>query len=169
MGDKTIPYSEEEKLRESLQDYRQLIDSTPICIKVFDASGKLVFINKGGRKEHFIQPSDDISKWDWVGTVKPEYRKMVLDAFQAGLKGEFSRIEMEHTPEGSTHEWCEGIISPIKGSDGKVSLLLFYSIDITEKKMSEIELKKMNQLMLGRELDMVKLKEKIKELENKKV
>ena len=144
-----------------------MIDSTPICIKVFDASGKLVFINKGGREEHFIKDSDDITKWDWVGTVRSEYRETVLKAFQNGLKGEAARIEMEHTPEGSTHEWCEGIISPIKGSDGKVSLLLFYSIDITQKKKSEIELKKMNRLMLGRELDMVKLKEKIKELEGK--
>ena len=168
MGDKTIPYSEEEKLRESLQDYRQLIDSTPICIKVFDASGKLVFINKGGRDEHFIKDTDDITEWDWVGTVKPEYKNLVMEAFQNGLKGEASRIEMEHTSEGSKHQWCEGIISPIRGKDGKITLLLFYSIDISAKKLSEMELKKMNQLMLGRELDMVKLKEKIKELEGKK-
>src|SRR3990167_10908462 len=119
MGDKTIPYSEEEKLRESLQDYRQLIDFTPLCIKVFDAKGNLIFINKGGRQEHFIKDTDDIAKWDWVGTVKDEYKKQVTAAFQAGLKGVTSRVIMEHTPEGSTHQWCEGIISPIKGADGK--------------------------------------------------
>src|SRR3990172_9335705 len=126
MGDKTIPYSEEEKLRESLQDYRQLIDSTPICIKVFDAKGKLIFINKGGRDEHFIKDSDDITKWDWAGTVKKEYQQRILDAFKRGLQGEVSEVIMEHTPEGSKHAWCEGIISPIRGNDGKVSLLLFY-------------------------------------------
>ena len=170
--------SEEEKLKDSLKRYEQIIESTPICIKVFDGKGNLLFINKGGRQEHFIKDGEDIAKWDWVGTVKDEYRQQVMAAFQAGLKGEASRVVMEHTPEGSTHQWCEGIISPIKGADGRVSLLLFYSVDITKKKMAELELEKkekdlfiqneelerMNKLMVGRELRIAELKEKLKKL-----
>ncbi|MBI5127317.1 PAS domain-containing protein [Candidatus Roizmanbacteria bacterium] len=174
--------SDEEKLKDSLSRYKQMIDDTPICIKVFDGDGKLIFINKGGRKEHFIKDTDDISKWDWVATVKKEYQPQVLEAFKQGLGGTASEVLMEHTPEGSSHGWCQGIISPIKGENGKVNLLLFYSIDATakmeakkqlEKKEKELEirndeLQKINGFMVGRELNMVKLKERIKELEKNK-
>ena len=178
VNDAPIFSSEEEKLKDSLKRYQAIIDSTPICIKVFDDKGNLLFINKGGRQEHFIKDTDDIAKWDWVGTVKDEYKKQVTAAFQAGLKGVTSRVIMEHTPEGSTHQWCEGIISPIKGADGKVAVLLFYSVDITKKKMAEMELEKkerdllsqneelerMNKLMVGRELRIAELKERLKKL-----
>ena len=178
MNNPPVFSSDEEKLKDSLQRYEQIIDSTPICIKVFDGKGNLIFINKGGRQEHFIKEGTDIAKWDWAGTVKDEYRQRVMAAFQAGLKGEASRVAMEHTPEGSTHQWCEGIISPITGAGGKVSLLLFYSVDITKKKMAELELEKkekdlfiqneelerMNKLMVGRELRIAELKEKLEKL-----
>src|SRR3989304_2419191 len=134
--------SEEEKLKDSLMRYQQMINDTPMCIKVFDTTGKLVFLNKGGRDEHFIKDTDDITKWDWVATVRKEYQDRVKDAFQRGLLGEASEIIMHHTPEGAKHEWCEGIISPIRGDDGKVSLLLFYSIDATAKMQAKEELDK---------------------------
>lgn len=171
--------SDEERLKDSLERYRQMIDTSPLCIKVFDGTGKLIFVNQGGRKEHFIKDTDDIAQWDWKGTVKEEYRERVEEAFQNGLKGEMSRVLMEHTPEGSDHEWCEGIISPITDEQGRVSMLLFYSIDATEKMQAEAELaekakdletrneelEKMNQVMIGRELKMVELKERIRRIE----
>jgi PAS domain S-box-containing protein len=179
MSDEIQFSSEEAKLKDSLERYEQLINETPICIKVFDATGKLIFLNKGGRDEHFVKDTDDISKWDWAATVKKEYQAKVLDAFQRGLKGEASHVEMEHTSEGSKHSWCEGVISPIKNDKGEVTSLLFYSIDATEKKLAEKklleketdlkrrneELEKMNKLMVGRELKMVELKNKLKETE----
>lgn len=181
MADDILFPTEEAKLTDSLQRFRQLINDTPICIKVFDATGKLIFINQGGRAEHFIKDTDDISKWDWLGTVVKEDQALVEAAYEKGLQGQASRLVMQHTKEGSKHQYCEGIISPIKGEGGKISLLLFYSIDVTERRLAEIELEKrrqelektnqelskLNKFMVGRELEMVKLKEKIKLLESK--
>ena len=31
-----------------------LIDATPMCIKLFDNKGNLIFINKFGKKEHHL-------------------------------------------------------------------------------------------------------------------
>lgn len=160
---------DEQKLKYELEQYKQMTDATPVCIKIFDATGKLLFINEGGRKEHFLRDTDDISSWDWIKTVKEEYRDKVLAAFKNGLAGESSRIEMKHTPEGSTHQWCEGFISPIMDDDGKITRVLFYSTDITDKKEAELEtgssLEHINDLVVGREVKMVELKEKIKQLE----
>ncbi len=173
--------SEGQILRENLDRYRQIIDSTPVCIKVFDNTGKLVFINQGGRKEHFIKDTDDISKWSWIDTVKEKYKPQVLEAFKNGLSGKSSRVVMEHTPEGSDHQWCEGIISPIKDKNGKTSMLLFYSVDVSdrentkaelikEKKGLEIrndELSEMNKLLIQKELTMEELKNNLEQLEQK--
>ncbi len=168
-------------LNEELESYRQLVETTPLCIKVFDAAGKLIFINKGGRKEHSIKDTDDISKWDWVASVKKEYQPAALEAFKKGINGETAHVTFEHTPEGSDHQWCEGLISPIKDANGKVKSVLFYSLDASAKKAAEAELaqkakdlqtrneelENMNKLMVDRELKMVELKGKIKELEEK--
>jgi PAS domain S-box-containing protein len=180
--DERINLPQENQLLEAdPQFYRRLIEKTPTCIKVFDLNGKLIFINKGGRIEHFIKDTDDIGQWDWVSTVKEEYKPEILAAFQRGLAGESSRVEFEHTPEGSSHAWCDGIISPIHDENGNMSELLFYSFDATAKKLVETELAKktadlesrnselakMNELMVGREVKMAELKKKISELEER--
>ena len=75
MSETVVTSSEEKILDDKFQIYQQLVDSTPMCIKVFDGQGKLLFINKGGREEHYLKDTDDITKWDWAGTVKKEYQK----------------------------------------------------------------------------------------------
>ncbi|OGM93140.1 hypothetical protein A2372_01885 [Candidatus Wolfebacteria bacterium RIFOXYB1_FULL_54_12] len=159
---------------QELAQYKQIVESTPVCIKVFDSAGKLIFINKGGREEHGINDTDDIAKWNWVATVKPEYRPEVLEAFKKGLMGISSRVTMEHTEEGSDHAWCEGIISPIKDENDKVTLLLFYSIDVTDREKAEAEIIKreqamrqrneelaeMNKILIGKDSEMAEIKRK---------
>ncbi len=134
------------------EKYRDLIENTPLCVKVFDGKGNLIFLNKGGRDEHFIKDTDDVSKWDWLATVKEEYRAKAKELFERALKGEASAVEFEHTPEGSKHGWCSGIISPIKDKNGDIKSILFYSADITALKKAEIEAKR-NEAMFRALLD----------------
>lgn len=137
----------EVKAKESEEKYSELIESTPLCIKVFDENRKMIFLNKGGREEHHVRDVDDIGEWDWVGTVKKQYQAEAIEKFKnAFTKGESSTIEFEHTPEGSTHEWCSSLISPIKGKDGKVKSVLFLSNDITALKKAELEAKQSEQM-----------------------
>lgn len=134
------------KLKEAQFMYSELIETTPLCVKVFDSDGKLVFINKGGRDEHFIKEKEDISNWDWLDTVAEQHREMAKEKFNRALNGEAGIIEYQHVPKTSKHEWCSGALSPVKGEDGKVKAVLFYSSDITalrhiamdlERKVSE--------------------------------
>ena len=149
-----------------------LIDATPMCIKLFDGKGNLVFINKFGKKEHHLSENDDISKWDWMNTIKKEYQSEVKSKFSKVLAGSpVEYVEFEHTPEGSDHDWCSGALSSVKDEQGIVNGILFYSIDVSAKKAAERiekekleEIEKMNQLMIGRELKMVDLKKQIDEL-----
>ncbi len=146
---KLLELTKESEIKAKINEekYSELIESTPLCIKVFDENRKMIFLNKGGREEHFIKDTDDISKWDWVGTVKKEYQAEAIEKFKnAFTKGESGTLEFEHTPEGSTHEWCSSLISPIKDKDGKVKSVLFLSSDITALKRAELEAKQNEQM-----------------------
>lgn len=119
--------------------YRELVENTPLCVKVFDKYGKLLFINKGGRTEHHIDDGQDVSKWDWIGTIKEQYREETKKQFDLALNGKSTEIEFEHTPEGSNHTWCHGYLTPIKDGKGNVESVLFYSVDVTDMKKEKEE------------------------------
>ncbi len=152
-----------------------LLDNTAMCIKLFDSKGNLLFLNKYGRKEHFLADDADISKWNWKATIKKEYLDDVEKKILAIMSGSLvEKVEFEHTKEGSDHEWCAGALSSVKDEQGFVSGILFYSIDVTDKKKAEKvikermeELEKMNKLMVDREMKMIDLKNEIEELRNK--
>ena len=134
-------YGKQKILETQSEDFYDLIENTPLCVKVFDTKGNLLFLNKGGREEHFLKDTDDVSGWDWLGTVKKEYQAEVKKIFDSVLKGGYGEIEFEHIPEGSRHKWCHGIISPLRDKSGNIKLILFYSNDITVRKAAEIEAK----------------------------
>lgn len=148
------------------------MDASPMCIKLFDGKGNLIFINKFGRKEHRILDTDDISKWDWVSSIKKEYQDDVKKKFSNILNGSsIEDVEFEHTEEGSDHDWCSGALSSVKDDQGHVSGVLFYSIDVSARKEAEKnekekteEIKKMNNFMMDRELKMIDLKKQVEEL-----
>jgi PAS domain S-box-containing protein len=113
--------------------YKELLDATPVCIKVFDPNGNLVFINKGGREEHHIKDTDDITKWDWRATVKERYLPVAVATFERALKGENGQAELEHIP-GTGHSWCSCVFSAIKDDSGKVLSILMCSTNISKEK-----------------------------------
>ncbi|MCK5211194.1 PAS domain-containing protein [Candidatus Parcubacteria bacterium] len=68
-------------------------------------------------------------------------------------------------------KWLSVYTSPIINKDGQVVKIIHVVRDITERKQAEeevnkrnLELKKANRLMVGRELKMIELKKKVKEL-----
>lgn len=134
------------QLAESEEKYRSLVETIPVCIKVVDVSGKVIFLNKYGREEHFIEEGGDLTHWNWIDTMKKEYRGKVRTLYQQAVRGQENRVEFEHTPEGSKHEWCYSILTPIKDGTGKVRFVLIYSLDISDRKRSEARVKELNEL-----------------------
>jgi PAS domain-containing protein len=95
----------------------------------------------------------------------PEIKPLAKASFDRVLGGE-SFIETQRQP--NLNIWYEFNWNPIKQSDGQIFGINVYIRDITERKMMEVEkekqteeLKKINELMVDRELKMVEMKEEI--------
>lgn len=129
--------------------YKEITENSILCIKIFDGEGNLLFINAGGLKEHGIKDSDDLSNWDWLGTIKEKYRSDVQSAMKKALAGEEAEAIFEHVPGRSTRKWCHGTFSPMKDGDGKIEAVLFYSSNITSLKESELRARENEELFRG--------------------
>gem|GEM_PF-1873069 len=129
--------------------YKEITENSILCIKVFDGNGKLMFINAGGIKEHSIKESDDLRHWDWLGTIKEQYRPEVIEAMAKALIGDEVESIFEHVPGKSTRKWCHGTFSPLKDTYGKIYAILFYSSDITALKESELRARENEDLFRG--------------------
>ncbi|MBI4991984.1 MAG: PAS domain-containing protein [Candidatus Harrisonbacteria bacterium] len=134
------------ELLRSEEKYRNLIETVPICIKIVNSEGRVIFLNKYGRDEHFIKEGADILQWDWIKTIESGFREAVQKMYKNALRGERGIIEFAHTPEGSMHGWCLSIFSPIKDGAGRVKVVMIYSSDATEKAHADKRVKELNDL-----------------------
>lgn len=152
--------------------FSTLAQNSPDCIKLFDSEGKLLFINTGGLKEHgYATIGDALLGFKMSDVLMPESKVLFNEGFASALHGEGVSIEVQHTKEGANREFCLETLTPIRDGGPGVIGVLGVSRDITERKKKEKELqekvdelKKANNLMVGRELRMIELKNEIKAL-----
>jgi len=118
---------------------RLMMESLPLCIKMFDSKANLLFINKHGREEHSLEGWTDpqIRKWDYLQCIAPQSRPHVRQAMRDALLGKSSHFTIEHSNTHAHGGFCSSSIVPIK-VNGEIQYILFSSQDITDqKKMGE--------------------------------
>jgi len=157
-------------------------NTSPNLVVVLDRNQKVVAINQAGSQLLGHKTEDVVGK-DWFANFVP-----TKDA--DGLRAKF--VETVTTPKKKIEEsfsagWVNSVLtkskeerqiewqsSTIFDENGNFSKVISSGIDITERlkyeetlkeKVSELE--RINKLMVGREMKMVELKERIKELEKK--
>jgi len=133
-------------LEETKEQYRQLFETAPLCVKIIDRQGKVILMNRTGREEHFIKDDAELERWDWLESIDSKFRPKAKERIKKALAGEFGQIEIKHTPSGSKREWCLSFFVPINGDDGKVKQILAYSLDVSDRKTSEAKVKDLNEL-----------------------
>jgi PAS domain-containing protein len=165
------------KSKESIKLFNDLTNSVPLCIQIFDSRGKLISINKYAKKAHFLTSLTDaeIKKWDFMSCIKEEYRSKVQEALNLAMIGKGTQdMLIGHIPGTSTSTWCLSDFVPIE-NDGKIEFIYYLGKNIDREKFiqenlenQKRELEKINNIMIDREVKMIELKERIKELEGKK-
>ncbi|MBD3415019.1 MAG: PAS domain S-box protein [Candidatus Aminicenantes bacterium] len=124
----------EQKLKESEEFNRSIIENSKDCIKILDLDGNLKFMSKGGQALLEIEDIGPFLNKSWFDLWKDEDNQKARKAVEKAKKGEISYFEgFFPTNKGKPKLW--GVqISPIRDADGKVDKLLSVSRDISKQK-----------------------------------
>jgi PAS domain S-box-containing protein len=151
------------ELKAALEQYRDLYDYAPVGYFSFDPDGSIRKINLTG-----------------AAMLKIERSRLIDSRFQLFLTSE-TRADftafLERVFQTTTRQVCEVALhmeggQPVfvrieaESSDGGQPCLAAVT-DITERMAKTTELEKLNKIFVGRELRMVELKERIRELEER--
>ena len=131
----------EEKLRTSEAFSHTVLESSPDCIKIIDAAGRLEYMNANGL---CLLEIDDFALFKneyWWNLWDEETQPVVKEAFKKALRGETVNFQAFCSTAKSIPKWWDVIVAPIRGADGKTERLVSVSRDITEAKLSEEKLR----------------------------
>ncbi len=163
----------ETKLFKTYSRLAAIVDSSNDAIVSMDTSNAILSWNKSAELMYGYKSSEVITKSITILWPKEDQADANNLIEQALEKLPVKDYETVHIKKDGTKIYASLTLSPIKDEMDLVSGLSMISRDITEKKLSEEKLNKydevsrLNRLMVDREVKMVELKQRIKDLEDK--
>ena len=131
------------KLRESETRLRTIIDSTPECVKLVDASGTLLDMNPAGLAMIEADSLSSVQGSPAAAVIAPEYRDQFIAAMHDVFRGSSRRFEFEIIGLKGTRRWLEAHAVPLWDSTAsdQVKQMLAVTRDITARKRAEEQTK----------------------------
>ena len=129
-----------QKLKESEEKYRTLVENSIDPITVYDFGGNILLINSAGAKNLGGKPDDFINKslYDLIPDMVDIFAERIDQIVNSGVGADFEDV-MELS---SGKRWYLSNFQPVKDSGGKIFAVQTISQDITERKRAkERELK----------------------------
>ena len=130
----------EELLRESEEKYRILSELSPEMIYLVDTNGCITYLNKAGGAQFRVNPSEIVGK-DITDVFPPDIANQNLTAIQKVIDTKtpfYNEREMKF-PFGNM--WVSSRLSPVFDKEYQVVSVLGLSIDITQRKHAEENLR----------------------------
>ncbi|MEO7485483.1 MAG: PAS domain-containing protein, partial [Ferruginibacter sp.] len=128
------------KIEESEAFSLLVLNSSPDCVKILDAEGRLQFINNNGI---CLMEIDDFSLFKnkrWWDLWEEQNRQTIKDAVAKALNGERVQFQVFDKTVKGRPKWWDVIVLPIQrtAKDAKVKQLLSVSRDITKQKQQDL-------------------------------
>lgn len=166
----------EDKLLQEERRFKDAFENSPIGMALVSKEGRWIKVNSalcdilGYKKEELLQKTfQDITHPDDLDKDLSYVKKMLQKKITS------YKMEKRYIHKSGRVVWALLSGSSVFDENGKLLYFIAQIQDIDESKKSSEnlskkieELESMNNLMIGRELKMVELKEKIKKLESKK-
>ena len=133
----------EQKLSDSENYLRTLIDSEPECIKVLDAQGCLREMNPAGLKMLGVDSFAQVVGHSMLSIIAPEYRNAFADMHKRVIAGESVELKFQIVGLNGQRRWLETHAVPLQGSGEVAHLALTH--DITEQMRVAAELEQYRQ------------------------
>jgi PAS domain S-box-containing protein len=162
------------KMEEIQKEQEMILDSIPAWVFYKDDKNNFIRVNKAFAD--VLKKSKDQIEGKSVFDIFPKeqadaYLKDDLEVISSGVPKR-NIIESMQSPEGVL--WVQTDKIPNRNDSGKIIGIIGFTIDITARKSAEDqiknrseELERLNNLMIGRELEMINLKKELAELKSK--
>ncbi len=127
------------KIKESEAFNRAVLESSPDCIKMLDAEGRLEFMNSNGICLLEIDDFKSVQNTHWWDMYEPENRQIIKDAVANAKSGENVQFQIFSPTTKGTPKWWDIIVLPVQedGTGEMLPRILSVSRDITEQKKVE--------------------------------
>lgn len=127
----------EDRIRESEEFNRSLMEGSADCIKVLDSDGQLRLMNAPGLCAMEIDDFAPLCGADWASLWPDEARDEIALAVAKARAGEVHSFEALCPTAKGTPKWWDVTVSPVRGGDGAVVRLLSVSRDVTERRLTD--------------------------------
>jgi len=127
-------------LRESEAGLRAILDAMPDCVKIFDESGRMTYVNPAGLE---LLEAPDLASLDKPGymAVPPEYREACLDVHRRVMAGESVVWTYELLGLKGRRRHVEAHAVPFRRPDGSRAHMCI-SRDISERREADSALRR---------------------------
>jgi len=112
----------------------QLFDNSPDCMKLLDADGHLLAVNRNGRLAMEIDDFGTVEGRSWLSLFPPESRDAVGAALAQAQRGGAGQASAFCPTRRGTPKWWQIVVSPLGSADGR---LVAVSRDVTAQRRLE--------------------------------
>jgi PAS domain S-box-containing protein len=127
----------ESALRESESFTRSVFEGSPDCVKVIDATGRLVQMNANGQCLMEIDNFSAVAGQYWIDLWPKESREVLQEALTSARERGLGHFEGHCPTAKGTLKWWDVVVAPIRGADGNVVRFVSVSRDMTERRQME--------------------------------
>jgi PAS domain S-box-containing protein len=137
MVDVTERKRAEERLVESENRLRAVIESEPECVKLTAADGTLLEMNPAGLAMIEADSAEQVVGQSVYPIVAPEYRAAYQALTERVFRGDSGTLEFEIIGLKGTRRWLVTHAAPLRNARGEIAALLSVTRDITESRRLE--------------------------------
>jgi len=127
----------EEALRESEQRLRTIIETEPECIMVVDSGGLIMEMNATGLAMLEADSIEEVQQHNLIDFILAKYHDSFIATHKRVMNGESCIFEFEIKGIKGSQHWLETHAAPLSDADGKITMLLGITRDITARKEAE--------------------------------
>lgn len=130
------------ELRESKKFLQTIIGTEPECVKLLNADGGLIMMNRAGLDMIQVDSLDQVKGTLMRSLISPEHRQAFAKLTAEVFQGKSGTLTFEMTGVKGRRLWLETHAVPLRNDNDEIIALLGITRDVTERKKTEDALKK---------------------------